>query len=154
MNLALRIRITMAVMMLSLSMLAAGQTNRPLSEPALSPDDLSNAAHQTYANYNRAFQAGEEKAQEGSAEIEIPSKYWADPIKALKPLKVYIHLVNIVVVQRIQNGIEEGKYIYIPVSSYLPQNGVDGFEYKPNPQRDNMFYSGDDVLEFRRTRGK
>jgi hypothetical protein len=154
MNLVLRIRFTMPAAVLLLSMLAAGQADKSRPEPTLSPDNLRNAAHQTYANYNRAFQAGEEKVQEGLAEVEIPSKYWDDPIKALKPLRVYIHRINIVVVQRIQNGIEEGKYILIPVSSYLPHNGVDGFDFTPNPQRGNLYYSGDGVLEFRRTRGK
>lgn len=75
MNLLLQFRFTMPVSVLLLSMLTAGQTDKPRPEPTLSIDNLRNAAHQTYANYNRAYQAGEEKVQEGLAEIEIPSKY-------------------------------------------------------------------------------
>jgi hypothetical protein len=91
-----------------------------------------------------------EKPQPEGERHEIPSKYWAEPIKALNPLRVYLHRVNVVVAQRISDGVEEGKYIVIVISSYLPQNKVDRFEYTPNPQRDNLFYAGDEVLDYKR----
>jgi hypothetical protein len=145
---------TLVTALLLISLLAATQTRNPSEEATLSPDYLSDAAHQTYVNHLRAYNAGEEKAWPEGTEAQIPPKYWTNSIKALKPLKVYLHRVNMVVVQRIENGIEEGKYILLPISSYLPHNGVDGFEYTPNPQRNNLFYAGDDVLEFRRRRAK
>jgi hypothetical protein len=135
--------------MLLLPILTVGQTKNS-AEGISSTVGLKAAAEETYANYNRAFQAGREKLQPEGGRHEIPSKYWAEVIKGLKPLSVYLHRMNVVVVQRITDGIEEGKYIFILISSYAPQNGVDGFEYTPNPQRNNLFYAGDEVLDYRR----
>jgi len=73
----------------------------------------------------------DKNAPAGQPEAQIPSSYWRDPIKALNPIKVYIHRANIVVVQTIIDGVESGKYISIPISSYLPQNGDDGFTFTP-----------------------
>jgi hypothetical protein len=134
------------------SILTVGQTNQS-SKEGFSSAGLSNAAEKTYANYNRAFQAGIEKRQTEATELEIPSKYWTDPIKALKPVKVYVHRINVVVVQGMNNGIEMGKYIYIPISSFLPTNGVDGFEFTPNPQKDKN-YILQEALDFRRVRSR
>jgi hypothetical protein len=144
-----RLSITVIAAMLLLPMLAVGQTAKA-SQNISSTVGLRAAAEQTYANYNRAFQAGMEKPQLNVERPEIPAKYWTDPIKALKPLSVYLHRMNVVVVQCVANGIEEGKYIYVTISSYLPQNGVDGFEYTPNPQRGNLFYAGDEALDYKR----
>ncbi len=131
---------------------AAGQTNKIARDESPFSGTLSGAALQMYVNYSKALSTGQQKRTE--EESEIPSKYWTDPIKELKPVRVYTHRVNIVVVQRIENGIEEGKYIYIPVSSYLPHSGVDGFEFIPNPQQGNRYSMPKDALEFKRTRRK
>ena len=80
--------------------------------------------------------------------------YWADGIKALNPIKVYTHRINLVVVQRIGDGIEEGKYIYIPISSYLPKTGDDGFTFSPEPMNGNIYTLGNGVFDFKRTRSK
>lgn len=141
--------ITVIVTLLILPMFALGQTQNP-SENSSATAGLKAAAEETYANYNRAYQAGLEKAQLNVERPEIPSKYWAEAIKALKPNSVYLHRMNVVVVQRTANGVEEGKYVLIMISSYLPQNGEDGFKYTPNPQRDNLFYAGDSVLDYKR----
>lgn len=98
------------------------QSNESPQSPSLFPDDITGDAQATYAAYVQAINAGTE-----TLTSEIPSTYWADRIKALNPIKVYTHRINIVVVQGISNGTEEGKYIYIPISSYLPQTGDDGF---------------------------
>lgn len=116
--------------------------------PSLFPDDLSGDAHKTYAAHVRAINAGTEKLSTG-----IPPTYWADRIKALNPIKVYTHRVNIVVVQRSSDGTEEGKYIYIPVSSCLPQTGDDGFVFSPNPKSGGTYTLGNGVFDFKRTRG-
>jgi hypothetical protein len=60
----------------------------------------------------------------------------------------------VVVVQRIRDAVEEGKYICIPISSDLPQPGDDGFEFTPNPLNGNRYTLGDGVFDFRRTIGK
>ena len=112
-----------------------------------SADGLSAAAYGTYIDYRNGVRAGAENRQD-----EIPQKYWAPPIKALNPVKVYLHRVNVVVVQRVHDGIEEGKYIHILISSYLPLTGDDGFEFTPNPLNGNKYDLGDGGLDFKRTR--
>ncbi|MCP4262470.1 MAG: LamG domain-containing protein [Planctomycetes bacterium] len=84
---------------------------------------------------------------------EIYSTYWADGIKALNPVKVYTHRINMVVVQHISNGTEEGKYIVIPISSYMPMTGDDGFVFSPEPLNGNT-YTMSWVFDFKRTRSK
>lgn len=96
--------------------------------PSLFPDNLMGDAYRTYSAWAKS-NAGTENWGD-----HIPPAYWADRIKALHPLRVYSHRANIVVVQKIVGDVEEGKYIYIPVSSYLPQTGDDGFEFTPNPR--------------------
>ncbi|MFC1525409.1 hypothetical protein ACFL6X_01205 [Candidatus Latescibacterota bacterium] len=110
----------------------------------MDPDELVRDAAATHAAYVNAGA--------GASGDDIPPAYWAEAIKALQPLKVYLHRINIVVVQRVTDGIEEGKYIYIPVSSYLPQSGVDGFELTPNPMSGDTYTLGDGIFEFKRTR--
>ena len=67
---------------------------------------------------------------------EVPSSKWSVAIQALKPLKVYVDVGNLVVVQKVANGIESGKYIIEPWSSRAGHSGafikftpvvVDGF---------------------------
>jgi hypothetical protein len=58
---------------------------------------------------------------------EISKKYWTDEIKELKPIKVYRHGTNIVVVQKATYNRQEGLYIILMISSYAPQSGDDGF---------------------------
>ena len=147
-------RVTLSLPFLVASLLAAAQTRNSSVAAILSENSLKGAAIQTYANFVNAYTRGDANAWPEGSEAEIPAKYWTDPIKALKPIKVYIHRINIVVVQRMENGIEEGKYILNLVSSYLPQNGDDGFQFTPNPQRNNLYYTGGSVLDFRRIRDK
>jgi hypothetical protein len=127
------------VLMLGLS---ACQTKSGVEKSAA----LVNAAHHTYAGYARAINAGEEVARP-----EIPEKYWAKGIRELKPIKVYTHMVNIVVAQKILDNVEEGKYINIPISSYLPMDGIDGFTFQPNPLKGNQYHLGDGVFDYQRT---
>ena len=108
-------------------------------------DELVGSAWETHAEHIKAVNAKIEVNSE-----EIPSLYWADRIKALKPIKVYKHRTNIVIVQRIEKGIEFGKYVYIPISSYLPKTGVDGFVLEPNPERDKGYFLGNWIFEYTR----
>ena len=88
------------------------------------PDNLAVAALQTHIQYIKAVNSG---AQEPSD--EIAKQYWSDEIKRLKPITVYRHRGNIVVVQRASANRQEGLYISIMVSSYAPQSGDDGFTF-------------------------
>ena len=56
-------------------------------------------------------------------------------------MRVYMHRINIVVVLREIYGVEGGLYLYVPISSYRPQNGDASFEFTD---------LGDDVYRFRR----
>ncbi len=112
----------------------------PPSAEALRQDALK-----THAAYVHALNTG--AATRGPV---IPQAYWKGSIRALNPVKVYSHRANIVVVQRVHNGVEEGKYITLMISSYLPQNGVDGFTYTPNPQQGGVHNTGNGVFDFKR----
>jgi hypothetical protein len=85
---------------------------------------LPAAAYRTYRNYLHGVRSGTEEASG-----VISSQYWAEGIRALNPLRVYMHRYNVVVVQRESGEIEEGRYVYIPISSYMPVNGDDGFTF-------------------------
>jgi len=54
----------------------------------------------------------------------------------------------------IKAGTEEGKYINIPVSSYFPHTGEDGFVFSPNPRSGDTYTLGSGVFDFKRTRSK
>jgi hypothetical protein len=97
---------------------------------------LAESAEETYSRYTK-----QTNPNQITPSSEIPKQYWADKIKELKPIKVYIHRGNIVVVQKISDNTEEGKYIYMPISSYMPDNGDDGFTFTP---------LGDNLYDFKR----
>ena len=127
-----------------------GQANKDnLQSPPLLGESLAQEAEDTYAAYTKAIRAGT-----GRPSDEIPAAYWTEGIKRLKPLKVYTHQVNVVVVQHVTENTEEGKYIYIPISSYLPLSGDDGFVFSPNPNSGNTYTLGNGVFDFKRMRNK
>ncbi|MHC4726554.1 MAG: hypothetical protein ACYS17_04940 [Planctomycetota bacterium] len=102
-----------------------GCQKKPSSEDAgIIPDNLSIAALQTHARYMKAVNSGEKEPSD-----EISKKYWTDEIKRLNSIKVYMHRANIVVVQKATNNRQEGLYINIVISSYLPHSGDDGFTF-------------------------
>ncbi|MHC4356994.1 MAG: hypothetical protein ACYTE3_14390 [Planctomycetota bacterium] len=109
-------------------------------------NDLVKAAYATWLARRDATRGGTPDPTN-----ELYPTYWTDGIKALNPIKVYNHKNNIVVVQRISDGIEEGKYIFIPISSYLPMTGDDGFVFSPEPLSGNTYSLGDGVFDFKRT---
>jgi len=89
-----------------------------------SPASLATAALQTHARYIKAVNAGAQTPSD-----EIGPEYWAEEIKKLRPIKVYQHRCNMVVVQNASPGREEGKYICTMISSYAPRSGEDGFTF-------------------------
>ena len=124
------------------------QSNEVPESPSLSPDDLVEAASATRRARRDATRGGTRDPTN-----ELYPTYWADGIKALNPIKVYAHRTNIVVVQRISSdGTEEGKYICIPISSYLPMTGDDGFVFSPEPLNGNTYtLHNKGVFDFKRT---
>lgn len=93
-------------------------------DAGLIPENLAISALQTYIQYIKAVNSGAEKPSD-----EIAKQYWTNEIKRLKPIRVYMHRSNIVVVQRASANIQEGKYISIMISSYAPRSGDDGFTF-------------------------
>ena len=93
---------------------------------------LQRDAWKTMESYNQALLTHQEKVRS-----EIPPAYWEKSIQLLHPARVYIHRVNLVVVQQVQNGLEKGKYIYLPVSWSAPKSNwlfgkrEDGFVFYP-----------------------
>jgi len=81
---------------------------------------------------------------------EIPNKFWTTPLRNLKPVKVYLHMNNVVVVQNVAAGKEEGVYIYEPYSSYLPFDGQYGFALTPKPNIGNTYTLGTGVFSYQK----
>jgi hypothetical protein len=109
--------------------IAPGCTGKPGSGDAnASSKTLVAAAQDTYVRFLKTREGGVIPSGQ-----EIPASCWAGGIRALHPIRVYLHRVNVVVVQKATGSVEQGKYIYIPISSYLPQSGDDGFTFaNPN----------------------
>ncbi|MBN1437226.1 MAG: hypothetical protein JW936_09130, partial [Sedimentisphaerales bacterium] len=114
----------------------------PRSDDTVSPDELIGGAYDTYLNAR-----GVDPAAMLSG---IPPEYWADSIRRLDPIRVYMHEYNIVIVQSQNDGVEEGKYVLTPISSYLPRSGDDGFVFTPYPTVDDGA-EDHQVFDFRRT---
>lgn len=94
---------------------------------------LTPAADETFRRHTQAGKGPEDIIQ---------PRFWAEEIRRLRPIRVYVHRTNIVIILREIDDVEEGLYIYIPISSYFPQNGDDGFIFE---------YLGDGVYKYRRT---
>lgn len=108
---------------------------KPESNNADAPEAtrLVVAGTATHAAYIRSLSPGQTASQ------DIPTEFWAKEITVLHPIRVYTHRVNLVVVQRESDAVEEGTYICLLISSYLPTSGDDGFTFQPNP-RDGSVY--------------
>jgi len=132
--------------------LAVGQADLHSGVRAASPDDLNAAGNRTYSNYLRGVNSGDRESGKRGDEREIPEKYWAEPLRALRPVKVYLHRMNMVVVEKCGAGVEEGRYIMLLISSEWPRNGIDGFEFTPDPWADGGFSVPGGVLQYTRRR--
>jgi len=56
--------------------------------------------------------------------MEIPAEDWVEEIVGEHPVKVYVHYNNIVLIFELGDKFEKGIYIYLPHSSYRPQDTV------------------------------
>jgi len=97
---------------------------REAPEDSLTAPGLTTGALVTHARYVRAVNAAVQVRSD-----EIAPEYWTEEIRKLRPIRVYRHRGNIVVVQKISPGREEGTYICPAISSYVPRSGEDGFEF-------------------------
>lgn len=99
---------------------ASGITNIENLVEQIGAAKLSAVANETFLQYTRSIKVRQSK---------IPSRFWAEEIKNLRPIRLYTHRLNIVVVLHEDEAIEEGLYIYIMISSYMPRSGDDGFTF-------------------------
>jgi hypothetical protein len=99
-------------------------------------------AWRTLEAYDKALLAHRDKMRG-----DVPAKYWAPRIQELHPIRVYVHRMNLVVVQKVENGMEHGRYVYLPVSPYFPKptwfpkSGVDGFVFRETVVWDEYHYT-------------
>jgi len=118
-------KVILFMVLLSLLLSAGCKQKKDMARIFGEPKGLSRAAQETYLACRR----------QDSIEIRsfpqenIPEQYWSGLIRALDPLRVYTHRANVVVALKVNDYVEEGVYIYIPISSYLPVTGDDGFEF-------------------------
>lgn len=75
-------------------------------------------------------------------------EFWHGDIKRLNPITFYGHHGHLVVVLAVAGGIESGKYIINPLSSYLPKDGDDGFTFTSPTVDTNLAC---EVYDYRRT---
>lgn len=106
-------------------MLAA--TPSPKSDPAALVKEIgaSTLAREAWTTHARWIKSAPKPG------TDVPPASWSEAIRRLHPQRVYFHRVNLVAVLETRAGAEAGLYIYIPISSYLPRSGDDGFTFTP-----------------------
>jgi hypothetical protein len=77
---------------------------------------------------NQAFGKHVKGERKKEAPDEIVAANWGEAITKLKPIRVRNDRVNLAIVLSEKDGMEEGLYVSIPISSYLPRIG-DRFTY-------------------------
>jgi hypothetical protein len=75
-------------------------------------------------------------------------------IKSLHPIKVYEDRGNVVVVQKIDGGVESGKYIVPFVSSHFPFGGEGGFTLAPATGCPSCIYQGPGAVVYDYRKGQ
>ena len=113
------------ISMLLISVVLASCRSSEQHVASLYDSPLQQAAAETSFAYHTAVRDGFE-----SQSAEIPQKFWSEELRSLNPIRVYIHNVNVVIVQEENAAMEKGRYVYIPISSYLPRDEDDGFTFK------------------------
>ena len=128
-------------------LLSSCHLNDSMKTESSKSEKLLLAAQATHAAFIRSFSAGQEPTS-----TDIPRQFWAKEISALDPLRVYSHRVNIVVVQKESDSVEEGTYICPLISSYYPMNGQDGFTYQHDSTNKGVYDSHTGVFHYMRTK--
>lgn len=78
---------------------------------------LIEAAFETSLNFNSSG-----IGRPSGVFVEVPKDFWAQEIKDENPIRVYAHNNNIALVLVETERTEQGLYIYVVFSSYIPQN--------------------------------
>ena len=65
----------------------------------------------------------------GQLGSNIAPELWEEGLRRLRPERVYLHGVNVVVVLESASGTEQGLYVCLPESSLMPSSGTDGFTF-------------------------
>jgi hypothetical protein len=68
---------------------------------------------------------------------------WPKPIQRLRPIAVYSHLANVVIVLSRDAHVERGYYVILAISSFIPMKNNSEWSWKR---------IGDNVYEYVRTR--
>ncbi len=130
-------RIVFSIIFLLLTTVFLNSCNNNKSDSTSSEieidENLISAATETSSNFN-----GTDVQRVIYQFNEIPNELWASEIEAMEPIRVYSHNNNIVIVLVDTNDREEGIYVYVPFSSYLPESD------------ENVEYTviDDDIYEF------
>ncbi|MCK5564245.1 MAG: hypothetical protein KAJ07_03285 [Planctomycetes bacterium] len=115
-----------SALLIALTLLSttAGCNNTKENPPSVYTwHDITRAAMGTHGAYMQDFNSRENPTWSD----DIPRQFWTKPIRNMKPLRVYLHLYHLVVVQKINGNIEEGIFINMPISSTIMFSGNDGF---------------------------
>ena len=130
---ALLSRMTAVVMTALLVFLSSCMQEQHADPGSTFHKGLQRDAWRTLASYDAALLKHRERLQR-----DVPPAYWDKGIQHLNPLKVCTHRGNLVVVQRVTDGMEQGKYIDLPVAPFHPKSAwfshkhaVDGFVFRP-----------------------
>ena len=86
----------------------------------MNPSKLVQAAIDTQSAFNRT-------GLNRTTGHLIPRECWASDIRRLNPRRIYTHYLNTVVVLAEKSDLEQGLYLYNPISSYALSEGNDGF---------------------------
>lgn len=118
-------KVILFMVLLSLLLSAGCKQKKEMARILGRPNGLSRAAQETYLACRRQ----DSIEARNFPQENIPEQCWSELIRALDPLRVYTHRANVVVALKANGYVEEGVYIYIPISSYLPVSGDDGFVF-------------------------
>jgi hypothetical protein len=69
---------------------------------------------------NNAYKLHVKGPRKNVAPDGIDKDHWGDAIARLKPVRVRNDNVNIAIVLAEKDGVEEGLYVSLPISSYIP----------------------------------
>jgi hypothetical protein len=94
------------------------------------PDDLVRKFGATTLVNDATWTLRRSVSPDKEAPTEIPKIWWVGSIQKLRPVRVYNHRFNLVVVLESSEHTEKGLYIGAVQSSYVPMNGDDGFTFE------------------------